>query len=173
MRSDAPRPLVPVYYRPEYVLAAHAFDTTRKAAWVAESLADAPIEGLELRAPRPLADAELFEVHTPGYVEAVRTGVPRELAESQGFSWDPSLWDMVCASNGGAVAAALSALDRRVGERLPAGRHAAPRRDRARRGSSRRAGQPSRGQRVVNTVRRSSDVTLMAPPCDRASWLAM
>jgi acetoin utilization deacetylase AcuC-like enzyme len=124
---DAARPPVPVYYRPEYVLAAHAFDTTRKAAWVAESLADAPIAGLELRAPRPLADAELFEIHTPGYVEAVRTGVPRELAESQGFSWDPSLWDMVCASNGGAVAAALSALEGRAAGSLSSGLHHARR----------------------------------------------
>jgi acetoin utilization deacetylase AcuC-like enzyme len=100
---------IEVDYTPGYVGAAHAFETTRKAAWVAASLAAAPIAGLRLRANAPLRARELLRLHAPAYVEAVRTGTPRALAESQGFAWDPGLWPMVLASNGGALAAARRA----------------------------------------------------------------
>jgi acetoin utilization deacetylase AcuC-like enzyme len=101
---------LPVYYSADYTLAGHDFDTTRKATWVADSLRDRPIEGVRLVEPRPLTADEVAQVHAREYVDAVRTGEPRHLAESQGFGWDPSLWQMVLASNGGAVAAALDAL---------------------------------------------------------------
>jgi acetoin utilization deacetylase AcuC-like enzyme len=105
-------------------VAGHAFETTRKAAWVAESLAADVIEGIEIRSPRPLTETELAATHDPAYVAAVRSGEPRDLAESQGFAWDPALWDAVCASNGGAVAAALDALGRRgVAGSLSSGLH--------------------------------------------------
>jgi acetoin utilization deacetylase AcuC-like enzyme len=101
---------LPVFYSAAYVRAAHEFDTTRKAAWVADSLAERPINGVELLEPRPLDEAELGAVHDPAYVAAVRTGTPRSLAESNGLPWDAGLWEAVCASSGGAVAAALAAL---------------------------------------------------------------
>src|SRR5947208_6541348 len=95
-----------VYYSSDYVLAEHAFETTRKSAWIAESLVRTPIAGVELVTPRAVTAEALARVHDPAYVEAVRSGTSRALAESQGFAWDPGLWTMVCASNGGAVAAA-------------------------------------------------------------------
>jgi acetoin utilization deacetylase AcuC-like enzyme len=101
---------MPIYYSPDYTLAGYAFDTTRKASWVADSLRHRPIEGVRLVEPRPLTADEVARVHAPEYVKAVRTGEPRHLAESQGFGWDPGLWPMVLASNGGAVAAALEVL---------------------------------------------------------------
>ena len=107
--AETPRPML-VFYSPEYALSAHSFETTRKARWVADSLASDPIPGLALVAPTPLTEAELEAVHDPAYVEAVRTGQPRDLAQSQGFAWDPGLWTMVLASNGGAVEAARTAL---------------------------------------------------------------
>lgn len=39
--------MVNVFYSPEYVGAAHGFDTTRKAKWIADSLDRAPIAGIE------------------------------------------------------------------------------------------------------------------------------
>lgn len=66
-------------------------------------------------------------MHDSRYVEAVHTGVPRHLAESQGFEWDPGLWSMVLSSNGGAVAAALDALERGVSGSLSSGLHHARR----------------------------------------------
>ena len=66
-----------VYFSPEYVLAAHAFDTTRKAGWIADSLRSDPISGVELVAPELLTAEQIMEVHSPEYVTAVRTGEPR------------------------------------------------------------------------------------------------
>jgi acetoin utilization deacetylase AcuC-like enzyme len=99
-----------VYYSEDYAVAEAAFDTTRKAGWVADSLAAAPIPRIVLVAPEPVTVAQLMQVHDPSYVEAVRTGEPAHLAESNGFSWDPGLFRMVCASTGGAVEAARRAI---------------------------------------------------------------
>ena len=119
--------MVAVFYSPAYVGSAHVFETTRKAKWVADSLASVPIGGIQLLSPSSLSDAQLLQVHDPAYVRAVETGVPRRLAESQGFRWDAGLWRMVCASNGGAVAAALAALQSRVAGSLSSGLHHARR----------------------------------------------
>jgi acetoin utilization deacetylase AcuC-like enzyme len=116
-----------VWFSPEYVVAGYAFETTRKAAWVAESLAERPIEGVGLAPPAPLTVEELTRLHDPEYVEAVRTGQPRWLAESQGFHWDPGLFTAVAASSGGAVAAARTALRDGVSGSLSSGLHHARR----------------------------------------------
>lgn len=116
-----------LYFSPDYVGSAHAFDTTRKAGWVADSLAAAPIPGVTLAEPVPLTWEEVEQVHDPGYVAAVRDGRPRPLAESQGFAWDPELGPMVLASNGGVVAAACDALLRGVAGSLSSGLHHARR----------------------------------------------
>lgn len=115
--------MVPVYYSHDYVGAAYAFDTTRKARWVADSLARTPIQGIELVAPAPVTRAALAEVHESDYIRAIETGEPRGLAESQGLTWDRGLWPMVLASNGGAVAAALAALKQDVAGSLSSGLH--------------------------------------------------
>jgi acetoin utilization deacetylase AcuC-like enzyme len=99
-----------IFYSRSYVIATHSFETTRKSQWIAESLAAEPIGGIELVAPEPMSAAALSRVHDPEYVDAVRNGNPRELAESQGFHWDATLWEMACASNGGVMAAAIDAL---------------------------------------------------------------
>lgn len=116
-----------VYYSPDYVGSAYAFETTRKARWVADSLSADPIPEVELVEPRPLTWEQLVQVHDPEYVGAVQTGVPRHLAESQGFEWDPGLWRMVLSSNGGAVAAVLDALRTGVAGSLSSGLHHARR----------------------------------------------
>jgi len=118
---------VPVFYSDAYVLGGHAFDTTRKARWVAESLRERPIAGIVLPEPRSLDEEDLIAVHDPDYVAAVRTGEPPDLAESNGFSWDPGVWPMALASNGGAVAAALAALGGRTSGSLSSGLHHARR----------------------------------------------
>lgn len=116
-----------VFYSPAYVAAGFSFETTRKAGWVAASLAAEPIAGVELVEPRPVARDELLAVHDAHYVRAIETGEPRELAESQGFDWDAALWPAVRASNGGAVAAALAALEDGVAGSLSSGLHHAKR----------------------------------------------
>lgn len=97
-----------VHYSTDYVAAAHAFDTTRKAAWVADAVRG--MEGVRIVAPAARWDAAATEaairrVHDAGYVDALATGVPRHLAESQGFVWDPGLWTAVRASTAGVLSA--------------------------------------------------------------------
>jgi acetoin utilization deacetylase AcuC-like enzyme len=114
---------VRIYYSPKYVGSGYAFDTTRKAKWIADSLAESPIPGIELLEPQPITRDQVAQVHDVDYIRAVETGAPRDLAESQGFSWDAGLWPMVSASNGGAVAAGLAALENGVAGSLSSGLH--------------------------------------------------
>jgi acetoin utilization deacetylase AcuC-like enzyme len=115
-----------VHYSPDYVAAAHAFDTTRKAAWVADAVRDLP--GVTIVAPAtvwdaPAVEAAIRRVHDNTYVDALATGSPRHLAESQGFRWDPGLWTAVRASTAGVLSAVdvvLGAGDhRQTGDRGP------------------------------------------------------
>jgi acetoin utilization deacetylase AcuC-like enzyme len=115
--------VVHVYYSPAYVGSGYAFDTTRKAQWIAESLSASGIAGIKLVEPAPLARDQVIKVHDADYVRAIETGVPRDLADSQGFTWDAGLWPMVLASNGGVVAAARFALERGVAGSLSSGLH--------------------------------------------------
>ena len=115
--------MVRVYYSPSYVGSGYAFDTTRKAKWIADSLSESPIPGIVLLEPEQLTREQLAKVHHPDYIRAIETGDPRHLADSQGFSWDAGLWPMVLASNSGVVAAALSALEQGAAGSLSSGLH--------------------------------------------------
>jgi len=119
--------LVTVYYDPSYAAAGFAFPTTRKARWIADSLIATPIPGIVLEQPPPLTEEDLLTAHDVDYIRAVRTGEPRRLAQSQGLDWDPGLWPMVLASNGGAVAAALRAMQDGIAGSLSSGLHHARR----------------------------------------------
>lgn len=112
-----------VFYSPGYVASAYAFDTTRKAQWIAESLLTNPIPGIELIAPTSLNRADILTTHSPGYVRAIETGEPRSLAESQGFDWDSGLWAMMLSTCGGMVAAAHAALEHGISGSLSSGFH--------------------------------------------------
>ncbi|MGI9079045.1 MAG: hypothetical protein ACR2G6_17210 [Gemmatimonadaceae bacterium] len=119
--------MVTVFYSPLYASSGYAFDTTRKSEWLADSLKVTPIPGVELRAPEPLDESRLSEVHDPRYIQAVKSGDPRDLAESQGFRWDAELWPMVMASNGGAASAAISAMQSKIAGSFSSGLHHARR----------------------------------------------
>jgi len=101
-------PTLLVHYSPAYVAAAHAFDTTRKAAWVAKAVRD--MDGVRIVAPSATWDdaaveAAIRRVHDSTYIDSLVTGEPRELAESQGFTWDTGLWTAVRASTAGVLSA--------------------------------------------------------------------
>jgi acetoin utilization deacetylase AcuC-like enzyme len=123
--TPAPLPVVPIYYSPQYVLAGFSYETTRKAKWVADSLLTEPLARLELIAPRSLEESEVAALHDPVYVQSIRTGQPRPLAESQGWKWDSQLMPSVLSSSGGAVEAALYALksSSRIAGSLSSGLH--------------------------------------------------
>jgi acetoin utilization deacetylase AcuC-like enzyme len=73
--------------------------------------------------PAPVTDEDLLRVHTAEYVNAIATGEPRALAESQKFPWSPELAASVRLTNGAAVAAVSAALDDGVACALASGYH--------------------------------------------------
>lgn len=73
--------------------------------------------------PPPATDEELLRVHTPEYVNAIATGEPRALAESQKFPWSAGLTASVRLTNGAAIAAVSAALDEGVACALASGYH--------------------------------------------------
>ena len=93
----------------------------RKFQLVADALAGRA--GVRVERPAPATPADLARVHTKAYVEAVRSGEPRALAESQKFPWSPALWPSVLLTNGGAVAAAARALEDGAAAALASGFH--------------------------------------------------
>lgn len=111
-----------VYFHPGFAapLGDHIVPTS-KFALVAEALRSRP--EIELHAPEPLTEADLRRVHSPAYIEAVRTGQPRWLAESQRLPWTPELFPTVCLRNGGCAAAAERALSDGVAAALVSGFH--------------------------------------------------
>ncbi|OYW40430.1 MAG: hypothetical protein B7Z35_01185 [Hydrogenophilales bacterium 12-61-10] len=119
--------MLSIFYSPSYVGTDYEFDTTRKAKWLADSLIESPIQSITLKEPTPVSHAQLALVHDAKYIRAIQTGTPRNLAESQGFSWDPEVWQMAVATNGGVVAAAASALEHGAAGSLSSGLHHARR----------------------------------------------
>lgn len=73
--------------------------------------------------------ADIARVHAPAYADAVRTGYPRTLAESQGFDWSPAFAESVALIWGGHLAACRLALEARAVFHPVSGAHHA-RRDR-------------------------------------------
>jgi len=114
---------IQLYHSPAYFadLGAHVMPI-RKFALVREAI---EAEGLPARidAPEPVTDEDLLRVHTAEYVNAVKTGEPRALAESQKFPWSAALAEAVRHTNGGCVAALRAALKEGVAGNLASGFH--------------------------------------------------
>ena len=67
----------------DHIAAEHSFDTTRKAGWIADSLA---IPGLRLTSPPAATREQILDVRSAEYVDAVISGEPASLARSHGFT---------------------------------------------------------------------------------------
>ncbi len=93
----------------------------RKFGLVAEGLRNAT--DVKLVRPAPVTEEDLRRVHTPEYVEAIKTGEPRDLAKSQKFPWSPELFSSVCLTSGGCLAAARQALQDGASAALVSGFH--------------------------------------------------
>ncbi len=111
-----------VYYSPGYAapIGKHVMPMD-KFALVADGLKTEP--GVTLAAPNPLTEDQLLRVHTREYVDAVRTGEPRPLAESQKFPWSEKLYPSVLLTGGGCLAAADTALRDGIAGALVSGFH--------------------------------------------------
>lgn len=93
----------------------------RKFQLVADAIRD--WDDVRIESPVPLDDTDILRVHDPDYVNAVKTGQPRELAESQKFPWSPALYPSVLLTGGGVYAAARRALDDGIAASLCSGFH--------------------------------------------------
>lgn len=93
-----------------------------KFALVAEGIRRGLPE-VSIRAPEPVREGDLLRVHTAEYVEAIKSGHPRDLAESQKFPWSPELFGSVCLTGGGVLAAAGEALESGSSGALASGFH--------------------------------------------------
>jgi len=113
---------IAVFYHPGYAapIGKHVMPIS-KFGLVAEGLRGEP--GAALIKPEPLTEAQVLRVHTKAYVDAVRTGEPRALAESQKFPWSPELYSSVLLTGGGCLAAARRALADGVAGALVSGFH--------------------------------------------------
>lgn len=113
---------IAVFYHPGYAapIGEHVMPID-KFALVAEELRLQA--GVRLEQPAPLTEADLLRVHTRAYVDAVRSGEPRALAESQKFPWSPQLYPSVLLTGGGCLAAASRALVDGIAGALVSGFH--------------------------------------------------
>ena len=111
----------------QYVASDYAFDTTRKSGELAAVMA-AGDSAATLVDPSPFTEraVELIgRVHSNEYVQAVATGTPSGLAESQGFTWDAKVSTMAIAHSSGLVAGVTHVLTgpNRVAGSLSSGLH--------------------------------------------------
>jgi acetoin utilization deacetylase AcuC-like enzyme len=114
--------MIPAFYHLGYAapIGKHVMPI-RKFGLVAEAVR--VMDGVTLAEPAPVSTDDLLRVHTPEYIDAVRTGKPRALAESQKFPWSPALFPSVCLTSGGCYAAADRALRDGVAAALVSGFH--------------------------------------------------
>ncbi len=102
-----------IFYNDGYVAPNHSFDTTRKAAWIADAIHETGVPGVELVDPAyftGLAGQVIESIHDTEYVDALRNGEPEGLASSQGFVWDEGIWEMALNSTAGVLGAVTEAL---------------------------------------------------------------
>ena len=116
-------PPIRVFYSPRYYadLGQHVMPI-RKFGLVRDGI-DALGLPVIWEQPARATDADLLRVHTAAYIEAVRTGEPRALAESQKFPWSAELGESVRWTNGGVIDGARAALEDGVAGNLASGFH--------------------------------------------------
>ena len=114
--------MITAYFHPGYAapLGEHIMPI-RKFGLVAEGLRDA--RDVHLAEPAAVTEDDLRRVHAQRYIDAIKTGEPRALAESQKFPWSPELYPSVCLTNGGCLATARQALRDGVSAALVSGFH--------------------------------------------------
>lgn len=114
--------MLTVFYHPGYAapIGQHIMPI-RKFGLVADGLRDST--DIKLVRPAPVTEEDLLRVHAPEYVEAIKTGEPRSLAQAQKFPWSPELYPSVCLTSGGCLAAARQALKDGVSAALVSGFH--------------------------------------------------
>lgn len=127
MQKQLVRSILRIFHNADYGASNYEFDTTRKAIDIAQSLIDDPISPVAISDPSvlyELAEEVIAWIHSEKYVTAVRTGKPRQLAQTSSFSWDPGIYVMARAHVAGMIAATHDALtNNRCSGSLSSGMH--------------------------------------------------
>jgi acetoin utilization deacetylase AcuC-like enzyme len=89
------RPLPCVFDARYCTMAAPTISTTKQAETVRAALQEGLLDLRPWTFNGTRAWAGIERVHDPAYVQAVRCGQPRSLAESQGFTWSPEFAESV------------------------------------------------------------------------------
>ena len=115
------------FYSDHFVLPlpeGHKFPMAKYSRLREKIIADGIVDPADL-AEAPAADwTDLELVHTPAYVDAVRTGtVEREIQRRIGFPWSPGMVERSRRSVGATIAAARVALDEGIAVNLAGGTH--------------------------------------------------
>jgi len=115
---------LPTVWSERYCVDAAPTNSTSKQARVVDMVRGIlDITDVELSSDAAWAD--IARVHSPDYVNAVRTGRPRGLAESQGFSWSPAFAESVARIwNGHSAACTLARIGRIVLHPVSGAHHA-------------------------------------------------
>lgn len=103
--------MVKVFWNEDFISSKYAFDTTRKSKHIVDSLKSDKISGVKLTDPYKSDKTDKEDIdrlvdvsHANDYINALRSGSPRRLAESQGFDWDQNIYKMATAHTHGMVA---------------------------------------------------------------------
>ncbi|MEY4228574.1 MAG: Rhodococcus phage, partial [Actinomycetota bacterium] len=113
MKNPTPRPRIPVYFNDHYCSPAIVFETFKKSESIATAIAlnsdlSATLEVLDPARSTDdlgLATTEIERYVDEEYVQALKTGQPAHLAESNGLGWDKNLWSSVLHSTTGILRA--------------------------------------------------------------------
>ncbi len=113
--------MIRVYHSPRYEadIGEHIMPI-RKFGLVRAAMERLPVT---IHEPEPVSDTDLLRVHTTEYLQAIATGEPRALAQSQKFPWSPGLAEAVRWTNGGCIAGLFAALEDGVAANLASGFH--------------------------------------------------
>lgn len=110
-----------IYYNDKYTAPKYAFDTTRKSKVIANTIGVHNTKNPE--AMLTIANNQIQTCTTSEYYNALQTGTPHDLAESNGFQWDTGIVEMFTNSTAGVLSAALSALKHGIAGSLSSGLH--------------------------------------------------
>lgn len=102
-----------VYWNERYCAPATEFETFKKSRFIVDAIRVKQDVASRVLIKDPAESPEMVQVAqqliqenlTPAYYEAVVTGQPRGLADSNGFPWDEGIWQHVLNSTAGVLSA--------------------------------------------------------------------
>jgi len=98
-----------VFWNTDYVSAKYAFDTTRKSQNIVDILNHGGYESIKIVDPNSSVEVSVVEKLikdnlSAEYIDALKTGEPKQLSTSQGFGWDKNIYPMARAHTHGLIA---------------------------------------------------------------------